>query len=135
VNTPLQSVLLVLLAAFIGSFGAVFLKAGSSRLHRQVRTLILNWRLALGIALFLVSSYFFVLAMREGELSILYPINSFAYVWTMIWSRFFFQEPITRRKVAGLALILLGITILFAGRGKTGEPVRAASSAPLVNAR
>ena len=114
-NTPLESILLVLLGAFIGSFGAVFLKAGAAHLHRDLRSLIFNWRLGLGVAFFLISSYFFVLAMRKGELSVLYPINSFAYCWTMIWSRIFFREPITPRKVGGLALILAGITVLFMG--------------------
>jgi len=115
VKTPFHSVLLVLLASFVGSFGAVFLKSGSGRLHREIRSLLVNWRLALGVTLFLVSSYFFVLAMREGELSILYPINAFAYVWVMVWSRLFFKEPITHRKVAGLVLILVGIFVLNLG--------------------
>lgn len=114
-KTPVQSLLLVLLAGFIGSFGAVFLKSGASRLHRNLMTLVLNWRLAMGVAFFLLSSYFFVLAMREGELSVLYPLNSFAYAWTMVWSRLFFGEPITRRKVGGLLLIGTGITVLFLG--------------------
>ena len=114
-TTPLESIILVLIGAFIGSFGAVFLKAGAGRLHRDLRSLFFNWRLALGVAFFLLSSYFFVLAMRKGELSVLYPINSFAYCWTMIWSRIFFKEPITHRKVGGLALILIGITVLFLG--------------------
>ena len=38
-TTPLKSILLVLIASFIGSFGAVFLKAGAGRLHRE-----LDWR-------------------------------------------------------------------------------------------
>jgi len=115
VKTPLVSILYVLLAAFIGSFGAVFLKAGSSLLHRDLRSIIANWRLALGVALFLLSSYFFVLAMRQGELSILYPMNAFAYVWVMLWSHVFFKEPITRRKITGLFLILIGIFVLNLG--------------------
>ena len=114
-KTPLESILLVLLGAFIGSFGAVFLKWGASKLHRDLRSFVTNWRLALGVALFLVSSYFFILAMRKGELSVLYPINSFAYAWTMVWSRVFFREPITRRKLGGLVLIATGITVLFLG--------------------
>jgi multidrug transporter EmrE-like cation transporter len=115
VKTPVHSLLLVMLASFIGSFGAVFLKSGAAQLHRSLVTLVSNWRLALGVAFFLLSSYFFVLAMREGELSVLYPLNSFTYAWTMIWSRIFFGEPITRRKVSGLCLIGAGITVLFLG--------------------
>jgi drug/metabolite transporter (DMT)-like permease len=102
-KTPFSSMLLVLLASFIGSFGAVFLKSGASRLHRQIRTLILNWRLALGVALFLLSSFFFVLGIRRGELTILYPMVSLGYIWTLLWSRLF------------IGLILLGIVFLNLG--------------------
>lgn len=114
-KTPISSMLLVLLASFIGSFGAVFLKSGAGRLHRQIRTLILNWRLALGVAMFLLSSFFFVLGLRRGELTILYPMVSLGYIWTLFWSRLFFGEPFTRNKFIGIGLILVGIVFLNFG--------------------
>jgi len=114
-STPVASMLLVLTASFIGSFGAVLLKAGASRLGLGLRQLVCNYRLGLGVALFLLSSYFFVLGVRRGELSVLYPLVSLSYVWTMIWSRLFFAEPITRGKLWGLLLILLGITLISLG--------------------
>ncbi len=106
---------LVLVGSFIGSFGAVFLKAGAGKLHRDLRTLFFNWRLAAGVALFLLSSFFFVLGVRKGELTILYPMVSLGYVWTLFWSRLFFKEPFTRYKLLGLALILFGIVVLNLG--------------------
>lgn len=115
-KTPVSSMLLVLLASFIGSFGAVFLKSGAGRLHRNLGSLIFNYRLAAGVALFLLSSYFFILGVRHGELSVLYPMVSLGYVWTLGWSRLFFGEPFTREKFYGLGMILSGIALLFAGR-------------------
>ena len=113
--TPLHSIINVILAAFIGSFGAVFLKWGAARLHRDLRTLLFNWRLAIGIAMFLLSSYFFVLGVRDGELSVLCPMISFGYSWTLLWSRLFCGEPITRRKLAGLGMIFCGLILLYSG--------------------
>ncbi len=115
-KTPFYSMLLVLLASLIGSVGAIFLKAGAARLHRQLSTLLLNWRLMVGVGIFLVSSYFFVLAVRQGELTVLYPLVSLGYVWTLFWSRIFFREPFTRNKFLGLGLILLGTAFLALGR-------------------
>lgn len=107
--------LLVLMASFIGSFGAVFLKAASTRFVLNVRTLLTNYWLMAGIALYLLSSYFFVLGVRKGELTILYPLVSLGYIWTLFWSRLFFNEPLTRNKFAGLGMIIGGIILLQLG--------------------
>jgi len=115
VKTPVTSMLLVLVASFVGSFGAVFLKSGAQKLKDGLRYLILNIRLAAGVALFLLSSAFYILGLKHGEVSVLYPMVSLANVWTLFWSRLFFKEPITRSKTLGLLLILVGV--FFIGLG------------------
>jgi drug/metabolite transporter (DMT)-like permease len=114
-KTPLLSMALVLVASFFGSFGAVFLKSGSQKLRGGLRYLIFNAQLAAGVALFLASSVIYLLGLRRGEVSVLYPMVSLANVWTLIWSRVFFKEPITRAKTLGLLLILVGV--FFIGLG------------------
>jgi drug/metabolite transporter (DMT)-like permease len=106
---------LVLAASFIGSFGAVFLKSGAERLHRDLRTLLTNWRLAVGVCFFMASSLLYLKGIKQGELTVLYPMVSLGYVWTLFWSRLFFGEPFTRGKFAGLGLILAGIVFLAFG--------------------
>ena len=113
-TTPLSSMALVLAASFIGSFGAVFLKSGAAQLRGSIWNLV-NARLAAGVALFLLSSYFFVRGIRHGELSVLYPMVSLGYMWTLLWSKLFFHEPFTRGKFFGLFLILTGV--FFVGMG------------------
>ena len=111
----IRSMLLVFIASVIGSFGAVFLKLGAGRLHLHVRSLVLNWQLQLGVLLFLGSTVFYVLGLRRGELSVLYPMVALGYVWTLFWSRIFFGEPLTRDKFLGIGMILSGIVILNLG--------------------
>jgi drug/metabolite transporter (DMT)-like permease len=113
--TPVSSMLTVFAASFVGSFGAAFLKAGADRLHRDFRSVLINWRLGVGILFFLASSLLYLRGIREGELTILYPMVSLGYVWTLLWSRIFFGEPFTREKVYGLLLVLTGIVILAVG--------------------
>jgi multidrug transporter EmrE-like cation transporter len=113
-KTPLSSILLVLIASLIGSFGAVFLKMGAEPLKNGLKNIV-NWKLATGVALFLGSSVPFVMGLRHGELSVLYPMVSLGYVWTMVWSRIFFHEPITRAKIGALAMILTGIVCIGVG--------------------
>lgn len=113
-TTPLSSMALVLVASFIGSFGAVFLKAGSNRAN-GFWTLLVNPRLALGVFLYLLSTFFYLMGIRHGELSVLYPMVSLGYVFTLLWSRLFFKEAFTREKFLGLSLVLLGIVLLGLG--------------------
>ena len=116
--TPLlvHSMLLVLGASVIGSFGAVFLKFGAARITRNPLS-FLNLPLALGVTLYLGSSVFYFLGIRGGQLSILYPLVSLGYIWTLIWARIFFKESLTRQKIMGLGLILMGVVLVGMGAG------------------
>ena len=40
---------------------------------------------------------------------------SLGYVWTLFWSRLFFNEPITKAKLGALAMILAGIVCIGVG--------------------
>ena len=114
-KTPIESILWVFLASFLGSFGAVFLKWGAGRLRLEWKTIVYNWRLGAGVAMYLISFVFYYLGLRQGELSILFPMVSLGYIWTLLWSRLFFGEPMTRRKCVGLALIFCGLFVLNMG--------------------
>jgi multidrug transporter EmrE-like cation transporter len=113
-KTPISSILLVLLASLIGSFGAVYLKLGAAHLNKGFRHIV-NWQLAFGILLFLGSSVPFIIGLKHGELSVLYPMVALGYVWALFWSRLFFGEAITKPKIAALVMILAGIACIGAG--------------------
>jgi len=114
-GTPLSSILLVFGASVVGSFGAVFLKTGAARTVGGGLLSFLNGPLALGVALYLGSSVFYGLGLRNGQLSVLYPMVSLGYVWTLLWARLFFHEQFTAQKLIGLTLVLLGV--FFVGLG------------------
>lgn len=110
--TPLSSMLFVFAAGFIGSFGAAFLKAAAGRLGKNVASILTNWHLFAGIVMYGLSSVFFVRGMAQGELSVLYPMVALGYMWTILWSRIFFGEPLTWGKAFGLLLIFGGLAML-----------------------
>jgi uncharacterized membrane protein len=107
---------LVLGGSVIGSVGAGFLKSGAHALGGHWSSIVRNWRLALGIVIYLISSILFVKGMSNGELSVLFPMVSLSYVCALLWSHLFFNEVITKVKLYGVGLILLGI--VFLGFGK-----------------
>jgi len=114
-TTPASSIVLVLVAALIGSFGAIFLKSGANALTKHWTSVAYNWRLAVGIMTYLLSSVLFVKGMSNGELSVLFPMVSVGYICTLLWSHLFFQERVTHVKLAGVGLILVGIVFLGFG--------------------
>ena len=115
-KTPLSSMALVFVASLIGSVAAVFLKAGANHLHRSYDSLkSAAIRLGAGVSLFLLSSVFYIMGIREGSLTVLYPLVSLGYVWTLVWSRIFFGEPFNRPKIYGLALVLAGVAFIAVG--------------------
>lgn len=115
-SATMSSILLVLLASFVGSFGAVLLKSGSMRASGTPLSMILNPRVIAGCVTYVLSSVFFILAVRQGELSFLYPMIALGYVWTMLWSKLVFGEPFTKNKFVGIGLILVGVALLNLGR-------------------
>jgi drug/metabolite transporter (DMT)-like permease len=105
--------LLVFVASVIGSFGAVFLKLGAVRLSGVMS--LFNWRLALGVALYLGSSVVYALGIRHGQLSVLFPMVAVGYIWTVLWARLFFHERFNRNKLLGLGLVLVGVLLVGLG--------------------
>ena len=114
-KTPLSSSILVLFGSFIGSFGAVFLKLGAEHMKGSLARLLTNYWLATGIVLYLLSSVFYMMGVSQGELTVLYPMVSLGYIWTIVWARLFFKEPFTLSKIAGLAMIIFGVALINFG--------------------
>ena len=114
-TTPPSSMLLVLGASVIGSFAAVSLKSGADRLAPGIFQIFLSWRVALGVVLYLLSSVLFVAGLKNGHLTVLYPLVSLGYIWTLFWSRLFFHERFNRSKILGLSIILIGVFLIGLG--------------------
>lgn len=99
---------------FIGSFGALFLKIGAGHLS-GLASLWKNWRLAVGVFLYLLSSVFYVIGVSKGDLSALYPMVSVGSIWTLLWSKMILGESITPAKMLAVGIILAGCVVLGLG--------------------
>ncbi len=121
--TPVSSMLWIVGSGVLGSLGAVGLKAGAGRLKFSIPALLSNWQLIGGVAAYLASSTLFVKGMKEGELSVLYPLVALSQIWTLLWGRVLFQEAITRYKIAAVIMILIGVALIGFGNS---QPVSAA---------
>ena len=50
--------------------------------------------------------------LRDGELSMLYPIIALTYVWVNLLSMYFFHEHLNPWKGLGIALVIGGVALL-----------------------
>jgi drug/metabolite transporter (DMT)-like permease len=114
-TTPVSSIVLVLFASFVGSFGAVFLKLGAEHIRGGLARLVTNYWLAIGIGLYLLGSVFYMMGVAQGQLTVLYPMVSLGYIWTIVWARLFFKEPFTKAKIGGLLMIIFGVALINFG--------------------
>ncbi len=120
-----SAIVLVLLCTFIGAAAQILMKTGGNGLSaysaaeivRQPALLLRNLPLIGGYALYGLSTVLMVLALRRGQLSVLYPIISLTYVWVMILSTFVFNEQLNAWKIAGVMSIVAGVGVM----GKSGQ--------------
>jgi uncharacterized membrane protein len=59
-----------------------------------------------------LASIFWMAALKEFELSKIYPITSLSFVCVLFLSHYFFGESLNMQKIAGTVLVLAGIFII-----------------------
>lgn len=113
-----QSVGLVFLCTLFGVTAQYFIKtSGMQMASFSVMALLTNLHLWVGLSLYGVSTGLLILALRDGELSLLYPVISLTYVWVTILSVLVFNEALNVYKVCGIGVICAGVALL--GKGKS----------------
>ena len=107
------------MVSFCTLFGAVaqiLIKHGANGLTSgSPLAMISNLPLMAGYSLYGVSTVLLILALRDGELSILYPVISLTYVWVTLLSLLFFKERVNAWKLVGVAVIVAGVAMLGKG--------------------
>ena len=73
--------------------------------------LLVNPWIVSALAASLLAAVAWMAAMTRLELSHAYPFTSLAFVLVTVASAYLFHEPVTVPKIAGIALICLGIVI------------------------
>ena len=113
------STLLVLGCTFLGALAQILMKTGANRLppSPSLSAMLTCLPLVAGLAVYGLSTVLLILALRNSELSLMYPIIALTYVWVMILSVVVFQESLNAFKVIGVLAIVSGVAVL--GRGNS----------------
>ena len=114
---------MVICTVFV-SAGQLLWKSGTAQLDFASPVSFLNLPFLLGFASYGVGAGLMLLAFRDGELSILYPIIASSYVWVSIASPLLFpSDSMNLLKWGGVILILVSVSLLGLGSSKTEEVV------------
>lgn len=103
--------LAVIAMTLIGALGAYFFKKSSAKVEGIVSLLFIP-TFYLGGALYAASAILNVLLLRVMDYTVLYPMTAITYIWSLVISNRFLGEKITGKKIAGVALICVGVVLL-----------------------
>ena len=84
--------------------------------------------------MYAIGAMLLIVALRDGELSVLYPIIALSFVWVTLISIFLFHEYVSAYNWVGVAAILLGVSLIGYGSKNISKPGTTLNS-PLVETR
>ena len=108
-------VLLFLLSVFVSSCSQIALKKSANRKHESKIKEIMNPLVLGAYVCFFGASLLTVLAYRGVDLSCGPVLETTSYIYIMILSAIFLHEKVSKRKVLGNIIIILGIIIYAFG--------------------
>ncbi len=105
--------ILLITSVFIASCSQILLKKSSEIEYESFIKEYLNWRVIVGYGMMFVSTILTILAFKGLDYKNGPILESIGYIFMMILSRYFLKEKITKNKIAGNLLILLGIVVFY----------------------
>jgi uncharacterized membrane protein len=104
--------MLVFACTILGSAAQLLIKTGMSHFSPHVLALVTNFPLVAGYTLYGINTLMMVLALKNGEMSMLYPIIALTYVWTTLLSYTLLGETSNVYKDVGIVTIVLGVAVM-----------------------
>ena len=117
---PKLSVALVFLCTLLGAAAQILMKGGTQGQRAEgvvglIVSIFTNRELFLGYALYGLSTVVLVIALKYGELSILYPVIALTYVWVTGLSVVIYGETLNPFKLLGLFTVISGVVVIGLG--------------------
>lgn len=102
--------LCLLVMTLLGAVASLFLKKASGA--DSLIDTIKNINLYIGGMLYLAGAVMNIWVLRYLDYSVVLPLTSLTYIWTMILSNLILKEKITKKKIVGVVLILIGAILV-----------------------
>lgn len=109
----LISIMLMVFSSILAALGQLSLKIGAMRINKNMKLLLKNYVLLTGVLFYGLSAMVGLFAVKDANLTVLYPLASMNYVWISLLSVKFLNETMNVKKWAGIILIILGVMIII----------------------
>jgi len=129
-----RSIIYILVSGVLGVTGQLVLKRGLAALGSQalrldhlpgfVASLALNPLIVGGLAVYVLGTLFWLVALSRLDLSYAYPFASLNYVLVLLASWLVLGEQPSATRLAGVALICLGVCAIARTTANTRERTR-----------
>ena len=105
---------IIIICTLLTTVAQLSFKLGSSSIDFSLTSFI-NPYIIIGFVSYGLAAVLFIIALKFGELSLLYPIWSLSFVWITLVSMFFLNESVSIPNWIGITFIIAGIS--FVGFG------------------
>ncbi|MBE6851888.1 MAG: multidrug ABC transporter [Ruminococcus sp.] len=109
------SVCIFIFSVFISSVSQIILKKGAGKQYESRLKEYMNPYVLSAYFIFFFSSLITVYSYKKVPLSAGPVIEASGYIFVSVLGRVLLKEKISRRRLAGLFMIVLGIVIVFLG--------------------
>lgn len=104
--TKLKAIGLALLCALLVATAQIFQKIGGNNLPE------LTWPILIGLILYTIGWLVFITALKDGELTVVFPIVATSYIIAAIYALIIFNEQISLLRWIGIVFIFAGVTMI-----------------------
>lgn len=103
-------VLLLLAMTWMGTIASVFFKKASGA--GGLKALITDKYLWTGGLIYVGAAVLNIIVLRYLDYSVVLPLTSITYIWTMLVSFLVLKEHISVKQIIGVSLIVLGAVLI-----------------------
>ena len=117
-ETKPAAMMLIVICTLFTSSAQIFLKMGANNLVFDIWAILTNVHLWMGIIAYGIGAILLLIALRWGELTVLYPIFATSFIWVILIGYFALGEQLTFLKIFGILFIVSGVIFISAGSRK-----------------
>lgn len=112
-NELTVNLLVIIAGVFVASFAQTLLKRSANEKHKNSISAFLNIKVISAYMLIAVSMFLSFIGLRKVPLSYTPIPESLGQVFVLLFSYFLLGESVSKKKMLGILLILVGIVIMY----------------------